>query len=139
MKYNEETNKYELEDFDVEENLYKGSVELQRALRRQSRSLYQWIYSQINPVNRAIVEKVLREDPAYVSAVKEALIDCYEADVEVGFNDLKYQFGDNVSYIDEVQMVSKLVPVTAKLILQSVRGSVNIFFPGVITRLGDAL
>lgn len=139
MKYNEETNRYELEDSDIDENPYKDSTELLRALKRQSRSLYQWIYSQINPVNREIVEKALRKDPAYVSAVKEALVDCYEADVEVGFNDLKYQFGDNVSYIDEVQMVSKLVPMTAKLILQSVRGSVNIFFSGVITRSGEVL
>lgn len=132
MIFNEEARRYELEPADVEDNVYRSPAEQKRALRRQSRSLYQWIYANINRANKIIVDELLQNDPEYVRAIREALIDCYEADSEVGFSDLKYQFGDGASYIDEHEMVSKLIPASAKAILRSISSESghNIFYAG---------
>lgn len=138
MTYDKTSHRWVLEVEDTREisesveSEYGGKQNAERELKKQSRTLYLYIYNRIPSSNKDFIEYNLAKCDELKNPLKEALLAQLEYDLKAGGNDVDKQAGINFgtgSIIPRVSQKERQVAIEAIEILENASGSINIFFP----------
>lgn len=107
LKFNERTSRYELtvqfckEQFD---STFKDDAILERRIKLNTQTVYNFIYSRVASVNKPVVSFLLNRSVEGREFILELLTAQMYADVQTGYNDLLYQPAVNFNGQDKDRM-----------------------------------
>ena len=127
------TREFYLNNFDMN---FKNDKVLERRLVKNSRKVYNYIYTRSNSANRPVIDFILHKTQEGRDFLLKVLREQMEADSESGFNDLSMTPGINVmngQVIEREKLVENQISVdTEQLIKNSAKFlGINLVYAGV--------
>lgn len=115
MLYNEETKQYELSIAWVKSefgNPFADDGVLQKRIMRNTRKVYNYIFSCSNSANRKIITAIISHTEEYREFIYDALFSQIEADLASGYNDQDLYVPKDLNerylqYVNEVSIMTK--------------------------------
>lgn len=133
MLYNESTNQYELQLAWVKSNFgnpYADDNVLSQRIKRNTRKVYNYIFSRGYSGNRKAITAIINHTEEYRQFIYDALFSQMESDLASGYNDQDLYVARNKDE-RELQQLNQVSVSTENILKSSIGyGGINLLFAG---------